>query len=930
MNDFQEYYQDFSCEYSFTLPPMYSIPRLDFPQISDTGIPRSNPATSLGYGFYQNYNGGYPGMPHINYNSTETIIPPYQVNENDNNSSDIGKENDIPKELLNNGRNSVRQPEPVNLNFINNVDVNFKNFKNVESGKFFCSQTVSGPNYKNTFRSNKTRVLNSFKPTSVPCPELETHSRSGPCELLISNLDYNISPREWKEILHSTFRNAVAVVDVTVKTQPDNSNLAILRVPTMEDAKFAISQFNGKKIGYKRVHVCLKSEESLNNQSNMKAEVIAILKESKGYVLPLFKFIEQFDRRHHRSITLSELYKLKGIVEIREQGGAGRMVHLTSAFISSQKTDDEVQECLESSFCSIHCSGKMSEIVETLSNNFLPNVKIRRSKLSSDTKVLLEKHGGSIPLMSFPVCYSMEIHPLEIFNNDGVNLEHLISTIGGVKIISGKTGVKKVQYSEKSNITPSQLSSSNDTGDYLSVPASNCSLSQQLCQISREVVELLKNSPNCQIAFSKFIPEYHHHFGRQCRVSDYGYTKLVELLEAIPHVLQILGNGDKRTLTLSHKAQMRRFTSEVLKILKLQNNKEMRLSEFPSAYERILEKPWNITDYGVCYIEDLFSDVSATTFLVSEDVDPVLSVPKKNQSAAEIARTKQFSREVVDIIRHNPYCEMTFNKFIPSYHHHFGRQCKVADYGVVKLLELFECIPQVVQIEEREERMLVLSKPEKLRIFADQITSLLRSNPDQRMSLIEVETTYNCLFECPFDLETQTQQQLVALLKPLFQVDVQDGQTYLSIKPNPTECPPLAKQIIFILTQYGQDTFSLPLKAVSCYYQDIYHAILDSTLLPDLIYYVQVIGEKELAVVTLSPLQEFSRLLLPILHHQNPLPLSELESSFHNMYGIEVKPALYSCSSVKHIINSIRNVVDLKKTDKGFYLSLNEDFKGQL
>ena len=40
--------------------------------------------------------------------------------------------------------------------------------------------------------------------------------------------------------------------------------------------------------------------------------------------------------------------------------------------------------------------------------------------------------------------------------------------------------------------------------------------------------------------FSKFIPYYHHHFGRQCRVADYGFTKLIELFEAIPHVVKVV------------------------------------------------------------------------------------------------------------------------------------------------------------------------------------------------------------------------------------------------------------------------------------------------------------------------------------------------------------------------------------------------------
>ena len=64
-------------------------------------------------------------------------------------------------------------------------------------------------------------------------------------------------------------------------------------------------------------------------------------------------------------------------------------------------------------------------------------------------------------------------------------------------------------------------------------------LSQQMALLSREIGDLLRQSRTCSIPASKFIPSYHHHFGRQCRVADYGYTKLAELFEALPHVLQV-------------------------------------------------------------------------------------------------------------------------------------------------------------------------------------------------------------------------------------------------------------------------------------------------------------------------------------------------------------------------------------------------------
>ena len=68
------------------------------------------------------------------------------------------------------------------------------------------------------------------------------------------------------------------------------------------------------------------------------------------------------------------------------------------------------------------------------------------------------------------------------------------------------------------------------------------------------------------------------------------------------------------------------------------------------------------------------------------------------QTLEEAERTKQFAVEVVDLLRHSPQCRMPFNKFIPAYHHHFGKQCRVADYGFTKLIELFESIPHILKV----------------------------------------------------------------------------------------------------------------------------------------------------------------------------------------------------------------------------------------
>lgn len=69
-------------------------------------------------------------------------------------------------------------------------------------------------------------------------------------------------------------------------------------------------------------------------------------------------------------------------------------------------------------------------------------------------------------------------------------------------------------------------------------------LANQLALFSRELVDLLKTAPHCQLPFNRFIPAYHHHFGRQCRVADYGFTKLIDLLEALTHTVQVCKLSD--------------------------------------------------------------------------------------------------------------------------------------------------------------------------------------------------------------------------------------------------------------------------------------------------------------------------------------------------------------------------------------------------
>ena len=111
---------------------------------------------------------------------------------------------------------------------------------------------------------------------------------------------------------------------------------------------------------------------------------------------------------------------------------------------------------------------------------------------------------------------------------------------------------------------------------------------------------------------SNFTTEYHKKYGRQLRLADYDsnlYQNLKELLESIPHILQILDSQYDKKLTLTHRVQVRRFSNDLKKVLKSHPTKQMFADEYPISYERHFNRKFEIKDYGVCFLEDMLAEL---------------------------------------------------------------------------------------------------------------------------------------------------------------------------------------------------------------------------------------------------------------------------------------------------------------------------------
>lgn len=497
---------------------------------------------------------------------------------------------------------------------------------------------------------------------------------NGPVELQVTNLDQNMDAKELKRILQAVFREHVLVLHISVFVQSDGNFAATVRVPSLQDAQYAISQLHRKKVGFKRIQISYSQSGPTMNPALVRSQIVSLLQDVPGHRLPLFKFREMFENRYLSSISVSDMYKLRDVCLVSEEPN-GRMVTLNPQHRNTPSPlmaggNQDGQSSMELPYCTQHYQkpniqdkGWAEQELATL-----PNVSIGLTEFTQRVHGLLQSHSGSMPLPSFAHCYNAQFGPLEIDDN-GVPLEHLVSCVSGVELYQGVGCVKYLRWASGAD-----NDAANDTDGSSVVSNVSPPLAGPLALFSRELVDLLKTAPNCQISFNRFIPAYHHHFGRQCRVADYGYTKLMPLLEALPNIvqvcgflfffiiiiilssvynyifnLQVLGEGNKRMVTLSHRAQIRRFTSDLLRVLKAQYSKQVTLSEFPTAYQRVLNRPFEVVNYGVCKVEDLLAEVAETTVLVSPipNCDDVLiAIPKREQTQEEMERTKQFASEV--------------------------------------------------------------------------------------------------------------------------------------------------------------------------------------------------------------------------------------------------------------------------------------------
>ncbi|XP_023045532.1 meiosis regulator and mRNA stability factor 1 isoform X4 [Piliocolobus tephrosceles] len=786
----------------------------------------------------------------------------------------------------------------------------------------WSSSRSMSPNLLNRASPLAFNIANSS--SGADCPDPFANG----ADVQVSNIDYRLSRKELQQLLQEAFARHGKVKSVELSPHTDYQLKAVVQMENLQDAIGAVNSLHRYKIGSKKILVSLATGAASKSLSLL---------------------------RFGHKLNVSDLYKLTDTVAIREQGN-GRLVCLLpssqarqSPLGSSQSHDGSSTNCSPIIFeeleyhepvCRQHCSNKdFSEHEFDPDSYKIPFVILSLKTFAPQVHSLLQTHEGTVPLLSFPDCYTAEFGDLEVVqeNQGGVPLEHFITCVPGVNIATAQNGIKVVKWIHNKppppNTDPWLLRSKSPVGN------------PQLIQFSREVIDLLKSQPSCVIPISHFIPSYHHHFAKQCRVSDYGYSKLIELLEAVPHVLQILGMGSKRLLTLTHRAQVKRFTQDLLKLLKSQASKQVVVREFSQAYHWCFSKDWDVTEYGVCELIDIVSEIPDTTICLSQqDNEMVICIPKRERTQDEIERTKQFSKDVVDLLRHQPHFRMPFNKFIPSYHHHFGRQCKLAYYGFTKLLELFEAIPDTLQVLEcGEEKILTLTEVERFKALAAQFVKLLRSQKDNCLMMTDLLTEYAKTFGYTFRLQDYDVSSISALTQKLCHVvkvaDIESGRQIQLI--NRKSLRSLTAQLLVLLMSW-EGTTHLSVEELKRHYESTHNTSLNpceygfmtlTELLKSLPYLVEVFTNDNMEeCVKLTSLYLFAKNVRSLLHtyHYQQIFLHEFSMAYTKYVGETLQPKTYGHNSVEELLGAIPQVVWIKGHGHKRIVVLKNDMKSRL
>uniref|UniRef100_A0A336LTM4 CSON004407 protein n=1 Tax=Culicoides sonorensis TaxID=179676 RepID=A0A336LTM4_CULSO len=707
--------------------------------------------------------------------------------------------------------------------------------------------------------------------------------------LQISNLDPTIEEHNIRHYLLSQLKPITPVLSLIMETP----TMAKVKVASTEFAKQVVTHLHRKKIGHKRILVSYLKDPSSAETSALKCQVTGLLKDVPNNTLQVYKFRELFQSRFKCSISILDLYRMQDVCIISHDKNDERWISLHPDLVNAVQNNPLIDSSQHSvPYCVYHFKQEQDKGWAELEIEPLPNVMLTVSQVESIIYELLKVHKDDIPTASLMYCIEAELNIKIEPNEFGVPFECLITCARGVQITNNNFGIKVLTWmeqetlacdaSETSSVHGSTSSNSRYVGKITADP---------LAQISREVVELVKMCPKAIMKFNRFIPAYHNHFGKQCRVADYGYTRLIDLFDALSTTVQIIGDGENRCITLTHKSQVRRFTSDLLKILRAQPTKSIHLSDLPEIFSYTQNRYFDITEYGVCDVKDMLDGLVNNNAIVIQPInngtDILISIMKRQQTIVELEKTSIFAGEVVELFRNAPQYSIAFKKFVRSYHYHFGYQCRLSDYGFSKLAELLEAICGVVKMDNGsndEDRKILLCQEVALRVFAEQLHDLIKNFTGKNTTLVKLSDILQMHKNKfgyqihPQTLGYETMSEAIQHV-PFIEVYEKDGEDFIICHLEDSHFRLRAYAAAIILNETGSD--KMVAKTFIQAYAHRFHEILTEKGIFDMRHAIKITFMNGVKMICMTPLMKLLMRIGLILENETYLNICEIKNALN-------------------------------------------------
>lgn len=195
-------------------------------------------------------------------------------------------------------------------------------------------------------------------------------------------------------MLTKLFNQYVPVVRVSIWAAGEGP-LASVAFRSEWDARLAIARVHKRRLDNqwagRRLELSLGRPSPAPNLDILRIRLRAILLDQKNYTLPLLRLRDAYASRHCCALTTSDIAKVKDTVIIHE--GFGRMVQLVDHTpVSTSETEEAPWKC--------HIHAAMNTGHEDGSRILQP-VFMEIAVLAKNTQMLLESHGGILPLLRY-------------------------------------------------------------------------------------------------------------------------------------------------------------------------------------------------------------------------------------------------------------------------------------------------------------------------------------------------------------------------------------------------------------------------------------------------------------------------------------------------------------------------------------------------